>query len=44
MRSVAIYEGGDFEFYFDDGELFWGHCVLASGSLEEGVTDAQMAG
>jgi len=44
LKSVAIYEGGDFEFYFDDGGLFWGHCVLASGSLDEGITDAQMAG
>ena len=44
LKSITIDEGGSFDFDFDDGELFWGHYVFASGSLDEGVTDAQMAG
>jgi hypothetical protein len=44
LRSIAVCEAGEFEFYFDDGDLFSGHCVIASGSLDEGVTHAQMAG
>lgn len=44
LTAISIDEGGGFTFDFDDGKLFWGHYVFASGSLAEGVTDAQMAG
>jgi hypothetical protein len=44
LKSITIRENGGFDFDFDDGELFLGHYVYASGSLDEGVTDAQMGG
>lgn len=42
--SLQVYEDGSFEFWFHDGELFWGHSIHVSGSLTDGPTDAQMEG
>ncbi len=42
--SVTVYSGGAFEFCFSDGDLFWGHVILVSGSLSEGPTAASIAG
>jgi hypothetical protein len=44
LTSLAVYSDGSFEFWHDDGELFWGHSILVSGSLSNGVTDATIAG
>jgi hypothetical protein len=32
---------GAFEFWHNDGDLFWGHSILIVGSLEEGLTDGE---
>lgn len=46
MEPDAIQVDGDggFEFWFNDGEMFWGHSIRVSGSLTDGPTDAQMEG
>lgn len=44
LTAMTVYPDGSFEFWHDDGELFWGHSILVSGSLAEGVTDASIAG
>lgn len=44
LGSITVYPGGDFEFWHDDGELFWGHSILVSGSLSEGLKDADIPG
>lgn len=44
LTEMTVYPDGSFEFWHDDGELFWGHSILISGSLAKGVTDASIAG
>lgn len=40
LTSISISYDGEFEFWFDDGNLFWGHSIMVSGNLQEGLTDA----
>ena len=44
LDAVQIYEDGAFDFWFNDGDLFWGHAIHVTGSLESGPEDAQMEG
>lgn len=44
IQSITVYPDGDFEFWFKDGELFWGHSILVSGTLTEGLQSADIAG
>ncbi|MGI9424245.1 MAG: DUF2262 domain-containing protein [Hyphomicrobiaceae bacterium] len=44
LESITVYEGGQLEFYFDDGDLFEGHTILVSASLENGPSDVAIAG
>jgi hypothetical protein len=44
LESVVIHPSGDFEFWFDDGDLFWGHAIMVEASLEAGPTDAGIHG
>ncbi|HBL44088.1 DUF2262 domain-containing protein [Gimesia sp.] len=38
LESILIYSDGEFEFWHDDGDLFWGHAIQVSGNLTEGLT------
>ncbi len=42
LNEIVVEENGDFTFYYDDGDLFWGHCISVSGNLGEGLTDADI--
>lgn len=44
LTSITISYDGEFEFWFDDGNLFWGHSIMVSGNLKEGLTDAGIHG
>lgn len=44
IESITIYPGGEFEFWLDDGDLFWGHSIQVCGSLKEGFTEANIHG
>lgn len=44
LESVTVYPDGAFEFWHDDGDLFWGHAIMVSGSLAEGPTDVEISG
>ncbi len=44
LTSLSIGLDGRFEFYHDDGDLFYGHCIIIGGSLAEGVDDSQLFG
>lgn len=44
LTSMTVYPDGSFEFWHEDGDLFWGHSILVSGSISLGVTDASIAG
>lgn len=44
LESITLYPDGSFEFWHNDGDLFWGHSILVSGDLEKGPTDADIPG
>ncbi|MBF0968060.1 MAG: DUF2262 domain-containing protein [Actinomyces sp.] len=44
LRSIAMDADGSFSAYFDDDDMFFGHCVTAYGTLANGVTAANMEG
>ena len=44
LESISIHPDGEFEFWHDDGDLFWGHSIQISGSLDEGLTQADIPG
>jgi hypothetical protein len=44
LESVTVYPSGEFEFWHDDGDLFWGHSIQVCGSISEGLTDVDTPG
>ena len=44
MFFVNVSQGGEFELYYDDDDIFAGHVIIISGNLEKGLYDAQFAG
>jgi len=44
LESLTVSSDGSFEFWFDDGGLFWGHAIRVAGTLHDGPTDAEIAG
>ena len=44
LDAVQISADGSFEFWFNDGDLFWGHSIHVTGSLDQGPEMAQMEG
>ena len=43
LNSIGYDENG-FDVYYDDDDMFWGHCILVYGTLENGIEEAQIAG
>lgn len=44
LRSIAMDADASFSAYFDDDDMFFGHCVVVYGTLGDGVASAVMAG
>ncbi len=44
LEAVQVEPDGSFEFWFGDGDLFYGHSIWVSGDLENGPNDAAMEG
>ena len=44
LTSIAMDPDGSFSAYFNDDDMFFGHCVVVYGTLEDGVSSAVMAG
>lgn len=44
LASISITSGGSFSAYFDDDDMFFGHCVTVRGSLKKGIVSADMEG
>ena len=44
LTSIAMEPDGSFSAYFDDDDMFFGHCVVVYGTLADGVASAVMAG
>lgn len=44
LESISIQPNGKFEFWHKDGDLFYGHSIQISGSLEKGLTHSDIPG
>ena len=44
IESISITSGGSFTAYFNDDDIFAGHCITVGGSLKKGITSASMGG
>ena len=44
LTSIAMDPNGSFSAYFDDDDMFFGHCVTVYGTLVDGVTAANVEG
>jgi hypothetical protein len=44
LESVTVEPDGSFDFWHNDGDLFWGHSIQISGNLSEGPTRADIPG
>ena len=44
LKSISMTSGGSFSAYFDDDDMFFGHCIIVQGSLKKGLVSANMGG
>jgi hypothetical protein len=44
LESITVSPDGSFEFWHDDGDLFWGHSIQIMGSLAKGLYHADIPG
>ena len=44
ISEFSIDEDGEYTVYYDDDDMFYGHVILVTGSLKEGMTSAEIAG
>ena len=44
ISEICVSTDGDFEIFYEDDDMFWGHVVIVSGNIENGIDDATMAG
>jgi hypothetical protein len=44
LQSITVRQDDEFEFFHEDGDLFWGHAIQISGSLVKGLTSAGTPG
>ncbi|MBQ8514463.1 MAG: DUF2262 domain-containing protein [Ruminococcus sp.] len=42
--EICISNHGDFEIYYDDDDMFWGHVIIVHGTLDGDFTGAEIAG
>ncbi len=43
-KSVTFWGTEEFDFWFDDGDLFWGHGIMVSGNVNAGPQNASIQG
>ncbi len=44
LDSISVYPEGDFEMFFFDGDMFWGHSIIINGNINGDLTSAEIAG
>lgn len=44
LQSISFAKNGRFQFWHEDGDLFWGHSIQITGNLKEGLTNADIPG
>jgi hypothetical protein len=42
LESVAISPDGNLQFYYNDGDLFWGHCIAVTMDSSDRFIDADL--
>jgi hypothetical protein len=40
LETISVATNGEFEFWYNDGDLFWGHSIVVRGNLENGPIEA----
>lgn len=44
LTTIEFDESGNFTFWHNDGDMFWGHAIQINGNLTNGLTDADIPG
>jgi len=44
LETISVCEDSEFSFWYNDGDLFWGHTVVVYGTLAEGPIHAEFMG
>lgn len=44
IESITVDADGRFCFWYDDGDVFWGHCIEVRGNTDDGPEVAMLAG
>ncbi len=44
LDSISVYPEGDFEVFFFDGDMFWGHSIIVTGNISGELSSAEIAG
>jgi len=44
IETISMTSGGSFTTYFNDDNIFAGHCIIVGGSLKKGITSASIGG
>jgi hypothetical protein len=44
LSSISVYPDGDFDLFFDDGDMFWGHSIIVTGNINGEFSSAEIAG
>lgn len=44
LDGISVYPEGDFEIFFYDGDMFWGHSIVVNGNIDGNFTSADIAG
>lgn len=44
FESLNVHDDGSFDFYFSDGDMFWGHCIIVEGNINGEFESAYIAG
>ncbi|MCX7747473.1 MAG: DUF2262 domain-containing protein [Clostridia bacterium] len=44
LDSINVFPEGEFEIFFFDGGMFWGHAIIVSGNINGNLTSAHIAG
>lgn len=44
ISGITFYTDGNFEVFYDDDDMFWGHSILIDGNIKTGFESAEIAG
>jgi hypothetical protein len=44
IQTISVQPSASFDFWYGDGDLFWGHSIMVSGTLTDGPKSAEIHG